>query len=119
MVAGKGTEGSGGGATPDVGVLASTVQVLGQNMEQANNRVVQTEADVRNLEASGSSIKEATSEKKANEKDKFLAMCFFMRADERRYGELHEDLKKIVFLGQDEYPETLSDAYQRLLRTSR
>ena len=34
----------------------------------------------------GSSIEEATLEKKANETEKFLAMCFFMRADERRYG---------------------------------
>jgi hypothetical protein len=67
----------------------------------------------------GSSIQDATLEKKATKKEEFLAMCFFIRADERRYGDLHEDLKKGVFRGRDEYPKTISDAYQLLLRTSR
>ena len=47
-------------------------------------------------------------------------MCvFFMRADERRYCEFHEDLKKGVFRGRNEYLETVSDAYQLLLKKSR
>ena len=42
-----------------------------------------------------------------------------MKANERRFGEFHEELKKGVFGGRDEYPETVSEAYQLLLRTSR
>ena len=67
----------------------------------------------------GSTIDAATREAIAIQKEEFLAMCFFIRADERRYGDLQEDLKKGVFRGRDEYPKTVSDAYQLLLRTSR
>ena len=45
----------------------------------------------------GSSIEGASQEAKVIQKEKFLTMCFFIRADERRYGELHEDLKKGFF----------------------
>ena len=67
----------------------------------------------------GSDVSSARTEDKTKQKEKFLAMCFFMHADERRYGELHEELKKGVFRGRDEYPVTVSDAYEFLIRTSR
>ena len=51
----------------------------------------------------GSDICLATTENKAKEKEKFLAMCYFMRADEKRYGEFHKELKKGVFRGREEY----------------
>ena len=51
----------------------------------------------------GSDIGVESRENKAKEKEKFLAMCYFMRADEKRYGELHKELKKGVFWGRDEY----------------
>ena len=65
----------------------------------------------------GAKIHEATEENIRKEKERFLAMCFFMRADPNLYSELHEDLKKGVFRGRDEYPTTVSDAYELLLRT--
>ena len=34
----------------------------------------------------GSDSSLTSTEKKAKEKEKILAMCYFMRADERRYG---------------------------------
>ena len=66
-----------------------------------------------------SEIDVASTEDKAKEKERFLAMCYFMWADEKRYGELHEELKKGVFRGRDKYPVTVSNAYQLLLQTSR
>ena len=53
------------------------------------------------------------------EKDKFRAICFLLRADENRYAELLDDLKKGVCKGCDKYPTTVSDAYKLLIRTSR
>ena len=67
----------------------------------------------------GSDTGVASTEDKAKEKESFLAMCYFMRADQRRYGELQEELKKGVFRCRDEYPVTVSYSYQLLLRTSR
>ena len=65
----------------------------------------------------GSEINVASIENKDKEKERFLAMCYFMRADEKRYGELHNEFKKGVFRVRDEYLVTVSDAYQVLLRT--
>ena len=42
----------------------------------------------------GSIIKDATPEKKANEKEKFLDMCFFMRDDKRRYVDINRELER-------------------------
>jgi len=44
-------------------------------------------------------------------------MCFIQRADESRYGELLDDLHKGVHMGRNEYPKTVSSAYELLLRT--
>ena len=45
-------------------------------------------------------------------------MCFLQRADVTRYRDLIEELKKGVYKGRDEYPRTLSSAYELLIRTS-
>ena len=52
------------------------------------------------------------------EKERFKAVCFILRADETRYGNLLEELRKGVYRNRDEYPNTVSDAYELLLRTS-
>ena len=52
------------------------------------------------------------------EKEIFKAICFILRADETRYGDLLEELWKGVYRGRDEYPNTVSDAYELLLWTS-
>ena len=52
------------------------------------------------------------------EKERFKAMCFILRADETRYGYLLEELRKGVYRGTVKYPNTVSDAYELLLRTS-
>ena len=51
------------------------------------------------------------------EKERFKAMCFILREDEKRYGDLLEELRKGVYRGRDEYPNTVSDAYELLLWT--
>jgi len=39
--------------------------------------------------------------------------------DEGRYGELLDNLKKGMFVGRDEYPTTVTRAYDLLLHTSK
>ena len=52
------------------------------------------------------------------EKERFKAMCFILRTDEFRYSELLEELRKGVYRGRDEYPTTVPNTYELLLRTS-
>ena len=52
------------------------------------------------------------------EKERFKAMCFILRADKIRYGDLLEELRKGVYRGRNEYPTTVPEAYELLLRTS-
>ena len=52
------------------------------------------------------------------EKERYKAMCFILRAGENRYVYLLEELRKGVYRGRDEYPNTVSNAYELLLRTS-
>jgi len=53
------------------------------------------------------------------ETERFKAMYFFLRANKSRYRDLLEELKKGVHKDWDEYPMTVADAYQLLLRTSK
>jgi len=64
-------------------------------------------------------IHEADQDEVEKEAERLKAMCFLFKADESRYRNLLEELKKIVYKGQDEYPTTIADAYQLLLRTSK
>ena len=43
--------------------------------------------------------------------EKITAMLFLLRADEYRYGQLFEDMRKAAFLGRNEYPEMINGAY--------
>ena len=52
------------------------------------------------------------------EKETFKAKCFILRADEIRYSDFLEELRKGVYRVWDEYPTTVIDAYELLLRTS-
>ena len=52
------------------------------------------------------------------EKERLKAMYFISRANKIRYGDLLEELRKGVYRGWDEYPTTVPDAYELLLRTS-
>ena len=45
-------------------------------------------------------------------------MCFILREDEIRYGDILEELRKGVYRGRDEYPTTVPEAHKLLLRTS-
>ena len=45
-------------------------------------------------------------------------MCFVLRTDKIRYSNLLEELRKGVYRGRDEYPTTVTNAYELLLRTS-
>ena len=39
-------------------------------------------------------------------------MLFLLQADEYRYGQLFEAMRKAAFVGRDEYPETINVAYE-------
>jgi len=53
------------------------------------------------------------------EKECFKAMCFILWADETRYEELLDNMKKGVLQERDKYLVTVSDAYELLTWTSR
>ena len=65
----------------------------------------------------GKTMTEASTEEVEEEREKFKAMCFILRADESLYGDLLDDLKSGVHRNRDEYPKTLSGAYELLIRT--
>ena len=45
-------------------------------------------------------------------------MCSILRADKICYGDILEELRKGVYRARDEYPTTVPDTYERLLRIS-
>ena len=47
-----------------------------------------------------------------------MAVCFLLRSDESRYKTLLEGLKRSANLGRDEYPATLTEAFDLLVRES-
>ena len=47
-----------------------------------------------------------------------MAICFILRSDLDRYKRLLEDLKSLANLGRDGYPETLTEAFDLLVRES-
>jgi len=56
-------------------------------------------------------ISEATDNEVEKENERFKSTCFLLRADESRYSELLDDLKKGVYRSWDEYPKP----YQELM----
>jgi len=55
-------------------------------------------------------IHEADKYEIKEESERYRAMCFLLRADDARYGELQDKLKKGVYEGHNKYPFTVSDA---------
>ena len=51
------------------------------------------------------------------EEEKFKAMLMVVRADGNRYGSLQANLEEGVLLGRDEYPKTITAAYELLQKT--
>ena len=51
-------------------------------------------------------------------RDKFLAVCFWKRSYLKRYCRLLEQLQESAYLGRDEYPQTMVDVYDTLIRFS-
>ena len=66
----------------------------------------------------GKKLGEATSDELREEKEKFMAICFIVRSDAERYKVLLQDLKRSANLGRDEYPKTLTEAFDLLVRES-
>ena len=55
---------------------------------------------------------------KVEEKEKFLAMMFLSRSDQKRYGHLLVSLQKEMNLGIDQHPVTLALSFDLLIRES-
>ena len=66
----------------------------------------------------GKNIGTATADEVKDEKERFLAIYFILRSDENRYKKLLEDLKSSGNRGRDEYPTTLTGAFDLLVRES-
>ena len=49
-------------------------------------------------------------------KKKVMAVYYILRSNIDRYGKLLEDLKSSANCGRDEYPVTLTDAFDFLVR---
>ena len=65
--------------------------------------------------------KEATSafgKEIKDEAERFKAVCFIIRANEKRFKKLHDNLKISAYRGRNDYPTTLTAAYTHLVRES-
>lgn len=59
-----------------------------------------------------------TGDELAESDEMFRAMCLIQRADDNRFGGLIKRLKASMDVGRNEYPTTVADAYDLLLRTA-
>ena len=66
----------------------------------------------------GKEIKVASEAEISAEKEKCMAVCYILRSNADRYSKLLEDLKSSTNRGRDEYPVTLTDAFDLLVRES-
>ena len=64
----------------------------------------------------GKEIKDITNAEINDEKEQFMAACYILRSDDNRFKRLLEDLKRSANLGRDEYPKTLTEAFNLLMR---
>ena len=58
-----------------------------------------------------------TAKEISEEEEKFKAMLMVVQADGNRYGTLQSNLEEGVLLGRDEYPKTVTSAYELLQKT--
>ena len=72
------------------------------------------------LRSQGIDVDEATEAQEENAELEgiqwYLALAFLMGSDRSRYGRLFEELEKDLTAGNDNYPKTLTDAYNMLLQ---
>ena len=66
----------------------------------------------------GISLANATSEEITAEEERSKAIILLKNSDENRYQSLSNKLKENTFLDRDEYPTTISDMYELMVKTS-
>ena len=66
----------------------------------------------------GKELKDASDDEIRSEREKLLAIYFVLRSNEVTYKKLLDDLKRSANLGRDEYPESLTAAFDLLVRES-
>ena len=66
----------------------------------------------------GMEIEDATYAEIDEEKEKSMAVSYILRSNEVRYKKLLDGLRTSANLGRKEYPETLTDAFNLLVRES-
>jgi len=54
----------------------------------------------------GKTLAVANTKEVTEEHKYFKAMCFILRADDLRYKNILDDLKRSAYRGRDEYPKT-------------
>ena len=64
----------------------------------------------------GNAIKDATDAKINNEKEQFMALCYILKSDEDRFKRLLENFKRSANLRRYEYPKTLTEVFNLLVR---
>jgi hypothetical protein len=70
---------------------------------------------VISLITGGGGINDATEEQLAEANERSLAVAFINKADRSRYGRMIEDLANNYLMGQNNYPITLTQAYNLLV----
>ena len=60
----------------------------------------------------------ATIDEINEEKEKFMAICFILRSEQHRLKKLLDNLKSSANHGKDEYPGTVTEAFDLLVRES-
>ena len=66
----------------------------------------------------GTKLNTAAVQQLREEKEKSMAIYFILRSNPERYKVLLQDLKRSANLGRDEYPKTLTEAFDLLVRES-
>ena len=66
----------------------------------------------------GEDLNKATDTEINIERERFMGMCFILRSHVGTYKKLLDDLKRSANLGRDEYPETLTEDFNLLVRES-
>ena len=70
------------------------------------------------LEMMGKEITSASGKEIKDEAERFKAICFIIRADEKIFKKIHDELKRSAYRVRDMYSTTLTAAYDLLVRES-
>ena len=55
---------------------------------------------------------------KATAQDKLLVVAYLMCSDKHRFGKMVEDINNAYWVGRDEYPKLVNDAYYHICNWS-